>query len=512
MERLRKYFAILSLAFLAILAVSPFKDFFREWKFYQYGYNRLIADLPQRVKPAEIGIKQIWNPKLDRVDRCVTCHLGAKNDALKDAPQPYRTHPRIYHDVEEFGCTICHEGQGAATEFKESIGKVKYWDKPIIPKEFMEASCAKCHKERDVPQAPLVNLGRKLIAESNCVGCHKIEGYEKQWIPRLDGIGSKVNRQWLVSWLKNPKAYFPGTHMPNFLLSDTEASTLSDFLITSVFPGGAQLEPLPAELLAPSPDQKEKLAELGSTRFKEARCISCHAVNGKGGKIATELGKVASKVTPQWLYNYLKNPKRLLPGVQMPRFRFSDEDLRAVVEYMETEFVDFDLEPASPHTPSPDAQEAGLALFKKYNCSGCHDFGDLRKAEELAPELTAIGSKKLYEIDFGKSGIEETLPAYLHTKLTSPRVFSPSMKMPQFGFTAEESRAVPVALLGNTSDPIPNEYIVRGGRKETFVPQGEFGALVQDLACLGCHTMGGRGRLVATDLSTEASQAKGGGS
>jgi mono/diheme cytochrome c family protein len=126
----------------------------------------------------------------------------------------------------------------------------------------------------------------------------------------------------------------------------------------------------------------------------------------------------------------------------------------------------------------------------------------------MAPSLTHIGSKKLYEIDFGKSGIDETLPSFLKTKLLHPRVFSESMKMPQFGFSEKEDDAIAVALLGNTDDKIPDEYMVRQPRGSTFSPQGEFGHLVNDLACFGCHVMSGRGRLVATDLSLEASQAQ----
>jgi mono/diheme cytochrome c family protein len=427
-DKLRIYFALASVAFLAVLAVSPFKDFFREWKFYQYKYNTLVAELPQKVKPAEIGIKQIWNQKLDRVDRCVTCHLGLNVEALKDAKQPYRTHPHVYHNIEEFGCTICHEGQGAATEFKESIGDVKYWDKPIFPTAYMEASCAKCHKERNVPHAPVLNLGRKLIEESNCVGCHKIEGYEKQWVPHLDGIGSKVNRQWIVNWLKNPKGYFPKTRMPNFLLKDAEVDVLADFLMSfAAFSNEVPLDPLPPELASTNEEQKAKLVELGSTRFKEARCISCHAINGKGGYVATDIGKVASKVNEQWLYNYIKNPKRFSPGVEMPRFRFSELELIGVVAYMESEFTDYELEQPPPHTPDAAFHEKGLALFKKYNCSGCHELGSMNRAEEMAPELTFVGSKKLYEIDFGKSEINQTLPSYLYAKLTNPRTFSPTM-------------------------------------------------------------------------------------
>ncbi len=510
MSSLRKYFAVLSVIFLVILAVSPLKDYFSEWRLYQYKYNSLVSNLPQKVQPVPIGIKQIWNQEFNRVDRCVTCHLGVKIPALRNAPQPFRTHPNIYHDVEDFGCTICHEGQGPATEFRESLGRVKYWDKPIIPTEYMEGSCAKCHKEENVPEAPTLNLGRRLILETNCVGCHKIGGYEKQWVPRLDGIGSKVNRQWLVGWLKAPRNYFPKTRMPNFLLSEDEANNLADFLMAKKeFFDSVPLEPLPARLTSATEDQKAKLVELGSTRFKEARCISCHSIEGKGGYVATDLGKVASKVSEQWLYNYIKNPKKFSPGVTMPRYRFSEEELIAVVAYMESEFVDYDLEAPPPHTPDPDFAEKGLALFKKYNCSGCHALGDMSGPGEMAPDLTFIGSKKLYEIDFGKSGIEQSLPSYLDTKLKTPRVFLPNLKMPSFGFTDEEARAITVALLGNTSDRIPEEKIVRAASQSTFNPQGEFGKLVNDLACLGCHTMQGKGRLVATDLSLEASQAQG---
>ncbi|MGB2867864.1 MAG: c-type cytochrome [Bacteroidota bacterium] len=512
MKNRRTYFALSSILLLVVLAVSPLKDFLREWKLYQYEYNRLIENIPQRIKPAEIGIKQIWVSKLDRVDRCVTCHLGLKVDALKQAKQPFRTHPKIYHDVEEFGCTMCHEGQGLATEYRESVGKVKYWDRPIFPREFMEASCAKCHKERNVPQAPILNLGRRLIVESNCVGCHKIEGYQKQWVPSLDGIGSKVNKPWLVRWLKDPKAYFAKTRMPNFLLSEEETEILADFLMTFTdLSGGAKLEPLPAPLTSASESRKAALIDLGSTRFREARCISCHPVNGKGGSVATDLGKVASKVSKQWLYNYVKNPKHLWADVQMPRYRLNEGELMGVVAYMESEFVDYETEAGEgpmPQRSDPAFYEKGLELFKKYNCGGCHEFQAVHKPEEIAPDLTFIGSKKTYEIDFGKTTVEQTLPSYLQTKLTNPRSFSPTMKMPRFEFSGEEAQAVTVALLGNTSDKIPQEYLVHLKPQGTFVPQGAFGRIVNELACLGCHTMNGSGRLVATDLSLEGSQAQ----
>jgi mono/diheme cytochrome c family protein len=456
-----------------------------------------------------VGIRQIWVQKLDRVDRCVTCHLGLKEPALKNAPEPYRTHPAIYHDIEEFGCTVCHEGQGSATEYLESVGKVKYWDRPILPTAYMEASCGKCHRESEVKQAPVLSLGRKLIRESNCVGCHKLAGYQKEWVPSLDGIGSKVNRTWLVNWLKNPQGYFAKAKMPNFLLTDDEAATLADFLMSfKSFAGGATLDSLPAVPSAATEAQKKKRTDLGAKIFSEARCISCHLINGKGGYVATDLGKVASKTSPAWLYNYIANPKRLQPGVVMPRFGFVKDELLSVVAYVKDEFVDYDMEPAAAREPDPGFYEKGLALFSKYNCGGCHSLGGVARGEEMAPELNAVGGKRLYEIDFGKSSIDQSLPSYLTTKLMNPRVFSESMRMPKFGFTEKEAQAVAVALLGNTGEKIPEEFMIRPTPASTFAPQGEFGRLVNDLSCLGCHVMNGRGRLVATDLSVEASQAQ----
>jgi mono/diheme cytochrome c family protein len=509
MDKLRIYLAFVSVSFLVVLAVTPFKDYFIEWRRTQHSYNQLVDGLPQRVKPAEIGVKQLWIQSLDRVDRCETCHLGLKEEALKNAQEPFRTHPAIYHDIEEFGCTMCHEGQGAATEYKESVGKVEFWDRPILPREYMDASCAKCHKERNVPQAPVLNLGRKLIEESNCIACHKIDGYQKQWVQHLDGIGSKVNRSWLFHWLKNPQQYFPKTRMPNFLLSDDEANNLADFLMSfTAFSRNAALEPLPSPLKQTVEAQKAKLIELGSTRFSEARCISCHPINGKGGYVATDLGKVASKVNQQWLYNYIKHPKALSPDVVMPQFGFKEQELQGVVAYVESEFVDYEAEKDTSHVPDPAFYEKGLALFKKYNCGGCHVLGGVSKPEEMGPDLTFIGSKKPYEIEFGKTTIEKTLPSYLKTKLLDPRSFVSSSRMPRFGFSDEEAQAIAVALLGNTDEKIPDEYIVRPKQKAPFVPQGEFGKIVNEMACLGCHVMNGTGRLVATDLSMEASQTQ----
>ena len=134
-------------------------------------------------------------------------------------PSPYHSHPRLDlylgsfspHKLSEFGCTVCHEGQGSATAFKwsshtpndeltrqrwrEDFGWFDnpHWAFPMSPKRFIESACLKCHHnviELEVsdrfsePVAPQVIRGYKLIRKNGCFGCHEINGY--------DGSGKRV--------------------------------------------------------------------------------------------------------------------------------------------------------------------------------------------------------------------------------------------------------------------------------------------------------------------------------
>jgi len=509
MKDLHNIYGISSIIFLIVLAISPAKDYFTEWRAYQNEYNELIKEQPVKISPAQIGIKQIWVQKLGRVDRCVSCHLGLKEKAMAYAKQPFRTHPNIYHDIEEFGCTICHRGQGLATNAEEAMRETKYWDEPLLPRKYIEASCGVCHKESEAPDAPKLTLGRKLLIKANCVGCHKIGGLVKEkFIPSLNGIGDKVNRAWLVRWLKNPGQIRPETLMPDFRLSDEEANILADFLMTfKKYDNNKVLEPLP--LLLADKSRQGELAALGEIRLREARCISCHRINGKGGSLAPDIGKIASKVSPRWLYTYLKNPKSLQPGVEMPRYGFDEKNLAALTAYIMNEFVDEEAVEdtvTTSHQPVPNFMEKGEKLFRKYNCSGCHELAGVKKSDEMGPDLSFIGSKKLYELEFGKSGVRHTLPDYIYAKLKMPRAFLENARMPDFHFTEEEIEAITVALLSYRDGNLPIEYIVPEQAQSTYNPQGGFGKLVDDLSCFACHKFYGRGGTIAPDLTIVGSQ------
>ena len=117
-------FGSVSLILLALLAISPAKDHFSQWRHYQKQYLHLIrgrADAVTLERHYESGIQQIWIPEQQVTDRCSTCHLGLKENSLADVSAvAYRKHPVIPHSLTEFGCTTCHRGQGAATTAEEA--------------------------------------------------------------------------------------------------------------------------------------------------------------------------------------------------------------------------------------------------------------------------------------------------------------------------------------------------------------------------------------------------------
>lgn len=507
-DGLRKIYAVTSVLFLVALAISPLKDYFTEWRSIQKKFNKTIEKLPVKVNPVSISLQQIWSRELNAIDRCITCHLGISNIKLKMISQPFRTHSKIYHDIEKFGCTICHEGQGLATRYEEVHLPTEFWEQPILPNRYIESSCGKCHIGEKLSSTPTLNKGRELLEKFNCASCHDIPGIKKSYTLSLNGIGSKViNRNWILSWLKNPKHYQNNALMPNFLLAEKEIISLTDFLMSfKSFGDEVNLERLPNEYHKNKTN--EDFIALGQTRFREARCISCHSVEGKGGKLAIDLSKVASKVKAEWIYNYIKNPKKFQSKIEMPQYGLTDKDVAAVTAYIESEFVDWDNSDneSKEHTPLPNFFEEGLRVFNIYNCGGCHTLSSKGITDNRGPDLSTIGSKKLYQIDWGKAEIHHTIFNFIETKIREPRVFGESNRMPQFSLNEDEVTAMTTYLLSLKQTKLPANFIRKVNEQTLNSVQGEAGKIFQKYSCFKCHSLNYVGGSMAPDLTIVGSQ------
>jgi cytochrome c oxidase subunit 2 len=85
----------------------------------------------------------------------------------------------------------------------------------------------------------------------------------------------------------------------------------------------------------------------GFALFQKSICANCHAINGATARAQVgpdlthfasrrQLGSGIADNTPENLRRWMADPQRVKPGVRMPDFKFTDEQLTQIVDYLET--------------------------------------------------------------------------------------------------------------------------------------------------------------------------------
>jgi mono/diheme cytochrome c family protein len=124
------------------------------------------------------------------------------------------------------------------------------------------------------------------------------------------------------------------------------------FLGTTLLAGGCKKaensmpNPGPSAQSGPPTGIPETGPHASGKRAFNSNCINCHSIgggaapvpSGKGGRTkGPDLSTIARdpEHTPEWLTEYIRNPASKKPGSRMPaQHRISDDDLKAVVEYL----------------------------------------------------------------------------------------------------------------------------------------------------------------------------------
>jgi cytochrome c1 len=357
-----------------------------------------------------------------------------------------------------------------------------------------------------------LNLGRNLLSRSGCVHCHTVKLPDGSTMkatddpPSLSHIADKTTREWIYAWLKDPQAYAVTATMPNFKLSDGDARDISAFLIANNTPVAGDNVTLSAK---PSSDPTA-----GASLYGESFCASCHAVqnaagNVVGGDVGPELTRIGTKVKPEWLQAWVRNPRVYDPPTAMPHYRFSDSQVATLTGFLLAK-TDSDLL-ANVHldAATPEQIVHGKRLVSDYGCASCHEIAGIKKPENFAPELSRIGSKPITQLIF-LPGMQHTLPDYIAGKIKQPRAFAPGLKMPQYTFTPAQIDALTTALLSlnDRSYSLPPSLAVAAPPESDYQPAGKAGKLMTDLACFSCHRINGHGGDMAPDLTWEGSSVQ----
>jgi mono/diheme cytochrome c family protein len=429
--------------------------------------------------------------------------------------------------------SVCHSGQGVATEVAEAHETTLAWEDPILPSRYLQSSCGACHRGA-LPETPDLNRGRELLGRLNCGGCHQLQDIESPAMrrPDLTDVGTKVSRPWIYKWLKEPRTiidadgnvkvngYLSGEEprMPKFKLTDDEIGALSAFLST------LRSHPVAAYQFDPqvvaTARKRLDLDQAAETRFREMFCTTCHSLSvTRGGEtqligenIGPELTKVGSKVNPDWLVAWLRNPRAYLPHTSMPRYGWSDQDLYLVSHYLTSTLTDPDLLSDVPKLSESQSDEVqhGRRLFTDKGCAGCHAVQGINPAKDFGPDLSALGSKSVSQLEFGGSSIPRNLISYICAKISDPVSVNPAARMPQYSLPPQDLMAITTALMsmkGTPASPGLEKLVVPAPQPE-FHPAGEFGELFQRFQCAQCHRFNGYGGTLAPGLSFEGSRAQ----
>ena len=501
------------------------------------------------------------------VDRCTSCHLGIDNPDFKDAEQPYTTHPRLDvfltsnspHPMQEYGCTGCHSGRSRGTTFTTSVHmpqnldqkeeweekydweQMHHWLKPMLPTQYSQAGCFKCHANKPhLDGGEKLSHGLALIQKNGCNGCHLMKNFSKRKDPgpNLSKINTKTTKEWAMKWIKSPKSFRHNSRMPSFFgqennsdpnsikRNDTEIFTMVEYL----FNNNSKATKHSKKYIG-NKENGEKL-------FNAVGCSGCHIIapNETGlpdinntytllSQQGPNLINLGSKTTSEWIYQWIKDPTSYWPDTKMPNLRLTNQEAKDITAYL-LSFSDKNFESIEP--PKLDLEELDkIAIgwlkniypeveaentfdnmnyldkinyvadksIRYYGCTGCHDIPGYEDAKPIGVELTHEGSKPIDKLDFGYiHNINHTNYAWFQQKLKNPRIFDrdkvvvpeDKLRMPNFYFSDEEIDAIVTAILSFTDDKISLNVIANNFTSKEAL---EGHKIIKDLNCQGCHVI-----------------------
>jgi cbb3-type cytochrome oxidase cytochrome c subunit len=542
--------------------------------------------------------------KVPRVDRCTTCHVNIDrvgydldtetgffqdevlrnyvNDVYQEEERlgrskVFASHPNLDlylgsaspHPIDEAGCTTCHLGRDRGVTFKNAAHtpsdaeeaqrwyelygwkKMKHWDNPMLASQYVESACAQCHTGVvELPQADRLNRGVHLIRTLGCHGCHKITkptlANLRKVGPDLRKVSGKLDRNWILKWVRDPMGFRPTTKMPKIF--DLPNVNSPEDLSRNT----AAVSAITTYLLNKSdhPEYNEPPVRgdvgRGETLVSKVGCKGCH-VAGKNDDVGREFGlrnfgpnlnDVGSKLTAGWLYAWLKNPKAYFPETKMPDLRLTDQESADITAYLltlrNTEFEERQpaevdravrdemvLDYLKGRLPFKMAKDklAGMSDFDRdlwlgekvigrQGCFGCHLIPGFEDATPIGTELTEEGSKDVDKLDFAMNptNIPKTRHDWFYTKLKAPRLFDEGkvkvydekLRMPQFHLTDEDAQAVTAALLSLNKSHAGVTAKKNLTAEENEIEKGRW--LVYDRNCKGCHIVEGEGGTIREPL------------
>ena len=485
LDRNKWLLLVSSLGVLVLLVAAAVEEnVLLEWR-------QIQAEARTTEGPLAVRLRQVVNPALGVADRCVSCHVGMSPGEENVAGVGIVSHPAVVHDPSEYGCTVCHGGQGRATRKEDAHGTVDFWPEPMLPLRMSEAGCGTCHAARGVPRSDVLDAARATFERLDCLACHRLDrrggtirpdggGMEGPDLSRIGLVG--YDRTWYQGHQQKAVAAASGPWRTSFQpVLEADRRRVDLYLSTRV--GSPRLV-------------------AAKSVFHSAGCLGCHKVSGVGGDEGPDLTRVGEKdpgradfsaiagprTLATWFTEHIHAPAAVVAGSQMPAGHASDEEVEALTLYT-LSLRRHDV--AGTYLPRDRMQverfgereftSDGATLFAAF-CSGCHGReGQGRRVPGMSfpsvanPDFLAVAPNSL---------IVETILRGRPGRRMRPWGDGST------GLRAEDVSAIAVHLRSLTGVPPPSDSRparwVHGDRA--------LGARLYAASCAGCHGATGEGR------------------
>jgi cytochrome c2 len=362
--------------------------------------------------------------------------------------------------------------------------------------------------------------GKELFESVGCKACHVTEqgstarrseaSTERDYAPNLSNIADKARPEWIYSWVKNPKALWPETKMPDLRLTDEEARNVTAYLLTLK---GEQSYKLPREFERGQEPQLQKMADEGKTLIAKYGCFGCHNIKGfeNAQKIGTELTEHGRKgvelldfgdvryftedpkhhqTYDNWVWEKLHVPRVFAyerVETKMPQFDFTDEESLALLTFLKGQTGE---RPVPEYLAGQSEQKAAVLKGEKLvfwnGCRNCHiverrgglvrDQYNEDNQSFAPPVLTGEGWK--------------VQPEWLFGFLKGPIPLRPwlQIRMPTFHFPDQDATDLVHFFAAASNKSFP--YLTAEADTPAGARLAEVESLFKELQCINCHVIG----------------------
>ena len=469
------------------------------------GLNAAAIDgLLAKLQDFDYGIRQT-NLAQGMVDRCETCHLGAREPVPLTAENMGGTKLFVNHqnadliathDPEKFGCGLCHGGNGVAvTSVERGHGRHEYWLWPMHHPENVEAGCVQCHGDSLVLEhADTLNEGREVYRRV-CSGCHAHASFDRD-----AAVEATIKEDELAL------AAEEASIRAKLLGLETEERPRVSNLPTDNDRQMAEQDRAFARLN--EAEEKLRLGLRGVETRRIAISVRKSELDKEKRRIGPDLFEVRRKLVKGWIPVWLEDPQKFRAGTRMPHFRLTETQIHAISAYLWQNATTEAL------TAPPVAGDAarGLERFQERGCLGCHTTerevdrvvgydADGYEIREKVTERLGDG----FAADLSRIG-EKADATYLYHWVRDPKQLDPRSVMPNLRLSEQEAADIAAYLMTLKSDDAAAYTAPPQMDDADLAADGK--AYLRHFGCAGCHDIPGlmEETRIGTELTTWASK------